>query len=111
MKPMNHKGYSAHIRYSDEDGCLIGRIAGINDVVTFHGESVTEIRTAFVEAVEDYIETCRKLGRPAQKSWSGKVPLRVPPELHAEAAMRAEAEGKSLNQWVAEQMRRGVAGQ
>ncbi len=108
MKPMKHKGYAAHIQYSDEDGCLIGHIAGINDVVSFHGESVPEIRAAFVEAVEDYIETCRKLGRPAQKSWSGKVPLRVPPELHAQAAMRAEAEGKSLNQWVAEQIRRGL---
>jgi predicted HicB family RNase H-like nuclease len=108
MKPMKYKSYTAVIAYSDEDSCLVGRIAGINDVVSFHGESVPEIRAAFTEAVEDYIEACRRLGRPAQKSWSGKVPLRVPPELHAQAAMRAEAEGKCLNQWVAEQMKRAL---
>jgi len=43
-----------------------------------------------------------KLGRPAQKPYSGKLMLRVPPEVHARAAMMAEASGKSLNTWAAE---------
>jgi predicted HicB family RNase H-like nuclease len=102
MKTMTYQGYAAHIEYSDEDACFVGRIAGIRDIVGFHGESVAELRAAFEEAVEDYLETCQKVGRPPQKPYSGKLMLRVAPEIHAHAAMMAEAKGKSLNQWAAE---------
>jgi predicted HicB family RNase H-like nuclease len=70
--------------------------------VGFHGESVEELRIAFDEAVDDYLETCERAGISPQRPYSGKVMLRIPPELHAEIAMRAEASGKSLNQWAAE---------
>jgi predicted HicB family RNase H-like nuclease len=102
MKTMTYQGYAAHIEYSDEDACFVGRIAGIRDIVGFHGESVAELRAAFEEAVDDYLETCQKVGRPPQKPYSGKLMLRVAPEIHAHAAMMAEAKGKSLNQWAAE---------
>ncbi len=99
---MSYKGYAARIEYSDEDACFIGHVAGINDVVGFHAESVKELRAAFEEAVDDYLKTCEKLGRPPQKPYSGKLMLRVPPEIHARAAMMAEAHGLSLNQWASE---------
>ena len=67
MDTMTYKGYAARIEDSDEDGCFIGHIAGINDVVGFHGESVAQLREAFEEAVEDYLETCEKLNRAPQK--------------------------------------------
>ena len=102
MKTMTYQGYAARIEYSDEDACFVGHIAGIRDIVGFHGESVAELRAAFEEAVEDYLETCQKVGRPPQKPYSGKLMLRVAPEVHAHAAMMAEARGKSLNQWAAE---------
>ena len=63
MSTMTHKGFAARVEYSDEDGCFIGHIAGIQDVIGFHGESVAELKAAFEEAVEDYLETCRKVGR------------------------------------------------
>lgn len=109
MNMMTHQGYTARIEYSDEDGCFVGHIAGIRDVVGFHGESVTELRNAFVEAVDDYLETCERLGRTPQKPYSGKVMLRIDPALHARAAALAEAEGKSLNAWTQEQIRKAVS--
>lgn len=99
MNTMTHRGYAARIDYSDEDACFIGHIAGINDVVGFHGESVAELRAAFVEAVDDYLETCEKLNRSPQKPYSGNLMLRVPPEVHAKIALAAEVSGKSINQW------------
>ncbi|MDR8017844.1 type II toxin-antitoxin system HicB family antitoxin [Ectopseudomonas guguanensis] len=102
MNAMNYKGYAARIEYSDEDGLLIGHIAGIRDVVGFHGESVKELRMAFEEAVDDYLETCAKLGRPPQKPYSGKLSLRLEPALHASVAVKAELANKSINQWVAD---------
>jgi predicted HicB family RNase H-like nuclease len=67
---MNYKGYAARIEYSEEDGLFVGHIAGIRDIVGFHGESVQELRDAFEEAVTDYLETCAKLGRTPQKPQS-----------------------------------------
>jgi predicted HicB family RNase H-like nuclease len=102
MSTMNYKGYAARIEYSDEDGCFIGHIAGIQDVIGFHAESVNELRRAFEEAVNDYLVTCEKAGRAPHKPYSGKLMLRVPPEVHARAVMMAEAHGMSLNQWAAD---------
>jgi len=102
MKTMTYKGYAARIEYSDEDGCFIGHIAGIKDIIGFHAECVKELRLAFEEAVDDYLATCEKADRNPQKPYSGKLMLRVPPEVHARAAMLAEAHGMSINQWVAD---------
>lgn len=102
MSTMTYNNYAARIEYSDEDNCLIGHIAGINDIVGFHGESVTELHTAFKEAVDDYVATCKKIGKTPQKPYSGHIMLRVPPEVHAKVAITAEAHGKSLNAWATE---------
>lgn len=106
--PMTYRGYAARIEYSDEDGLLVGHIAGIQDIVGFHGESVEDIRNAFHSAVDHYLEVSERTGRRAQRPYSGKIMLRVPPELHAQAAMRAEALGKSLNQWAAAVIEREI---
>ena len=75
-------------------------LSGINDIVGFHANSVSELHAAFEESVDDYLQTCKRVGKAAQKPYSGKIMLRVPPEIHARAAMMAEAHGKSLNSWV-----------
>ncbi|MDR0476925.1 MAG: type II toxin-antitoxin system HicB family antitoxin [Desulfobulbaceae bacterium] len=102
MNTMMHKGYAARVEYSEEDQCFVGHIAGIRDIVGFHGDSVIELRAAFEEAVDDYLETCEKLGQPPNRPYSGQFRLRLSPELHARAAMAAETQGKSLNTWASE---------
>ena len=99
---MTYKGYSARIEYDDEDGIFTGRIAGIRDGVGFHADTVADLREAFYDAVEDYLETCAAIGKPPQKAYSGQVMFRLSPEIHRRAAMAAELSGKSLNQWAEE---------
>lgn len=108
MNTMEHKGFAARVEYSEEDGCFIGHIAGIRDVIGFHGESVAELRAAFKEAVDDYLATCKKLGKEPNKPYSGQFRLRLAPELHARAAMLAETRGKSLNTWVSEVIEKSI---
>lgn len=71
MNPMTYKGYAARIEYSDEDGLFIGHIAGIRDVVGFHGESVAALRQAFREAVDEYLDACARIDKSPQKPYSG----------------------------------------
>lgn len=105
---MSYKGYSARVEYDDEDGIFTGRIAGIRDGVGFHADSVAELREAFHDAVEDYIETCARIGKEPQKAFSGQMMFRVNPELHRRAAVAAELAGKSLNQWAEEVLSRAA---
>lgn len=70
---MKYKEYADRIEYSDEDECFVGHIAGIRDVVGFHGESVSELKSAFEETVDDYLATCEKLDRFLQCFTSDRV--------------------------------------
>jgi predicted HicB family RNase H-like nuclease len=99
---MEYKGYSAHIEQREEDGCLVGHIAGITDIVGFHADTAPELQAVFEEAVEDYLATCKRLNKPPQKPYSGKLRLRIPPDIHIAIAKAAEASGKDLNQWAAD---------
>lgn len=108
MNTMTYKGYTARIEFDERDNILVGRLLGICDVVGFHAETVAELRTAFEESVEDYLETCTSIGKTPEKPASGKLMLRVPPEIHAAALVAAQAAGKSLNQWAIEVLDRAV---
>lgn len=96
---MNYKGYYAQIEYDADDEIFFGRLAGIRDGVSFHGYTVTELKTAFQESVDEYIKTCAKIGKNPQKPFSGKVMFRINPETHRKASLAAELNGISLNQW------------
>jgi len=101
MKSMNYNGYFANVEFDAEDHIFVGRIIGIRDIIGFHGETVTELETAFHEAVDNYLAACKELGQKPNKPYSGNLMLRVPAEIHAAVASAAEASGKSINQWAA----------
>ena len=106
---ITYKGYTAIVGFSADDECLVGHIAGINDVIGFHADSAEEIRKVFHETVDDYLATCAKLGREPNKPYSGKITLRLPPELHAQLAVQAEANGSSLNNWLVSKLSQSAA--
>jgi predicted HicB family RNase H-like nuclease len=74
---MSYKGYTARIEYSAEDQCLKGHMAGIRDIIGFHGESVNELRQSFEEAVNDYLYTCEKVGKAPQQPYSCNLILQI----------------------------------
>lgn len=96
---LTYRNYSAAVEFDAEDGLFFGRIAGIRDGVSFHADSVPALVAAFNEAVDDYLETCAKLGKSPERPYSGKLMLRIDPALHARSARAAELAGISLNQW------------
>ncbi|OYU16191.1 MAG: toxin-antitoxin system HicB family antitoxin [Alphaproteobacteria bacterium PA4] len=96
---LEYKGYAGTIE--PDDGLFIGRVIGLRDVVTFEGSSFAEVEQAFRDSVDDYLAFCAARGEAPDRPYSGKIPLRIDPELHRHAAVRAAAEGLSLNQWIA----------
>ncbi|AUB82095.1 type II toxin-antitoxin system HicB family antitoxin [Candidatus Thiodictyon syntrophicum] len=102
MNIMTYKGYTARIEFDERDNLFVGRVLGVKAIIGFHGETVAELRTDFEAAIDFMIEDCRIRGETPARPYSGKLMLRLPPDVHAHAAMMAEVHGKSLNQWAAE---------
>ena len=99
---LNYKDFIATVHYSSDDEVFFGKIEGINDLVTFEGKSVVELKEAFVESVEDYISLCKKTGKLPHKSYKGSFNIRIAPSLHRKAAEIAILKGIPLNQLVQE---------
>lgn len=102
MSCMRYKGYAARIEYDERDDIFVGRVLGMRDIISFHASSVAELHEAFRGALEDYLADCAEQGITPEKPASGKVMLRIRPEVHAAASVAARAAGKSLNQWADE---------
>jgi predicted HicB family RNase H-like nuclease len=96
---LSYKGFRAKIEFSADDNLFFGHLLSIEDVVSFHGETIKELHAAFEEAVDFHIEVCEKTGRSPKKNYSGKLLFRLPNRLHAEIAEAAGREGKSINEW------------
>ncbi len=99
---LKYKEFIATVHYSSSDEIFFGKIEGINDLVTFEGETVKKLKNAFEEAVEDYIELCKEMKKEVYKSFKGSFNVRLNPELHSKLFENATLEGKTLNQFVKE---------
>jgi predicted HicB family RNase H-like nuclease len=103
MNSMIYKGYTARVEFDARDNILWGKVLGLPDSVniTFEGETVAELTQDFHTAIDFYITDCQAAGREPTKPASGKLMLRIPPEVHGAALVAAQAAGTSLNQWAA----------
>lgn len=99
INSMSYKGYTASMVFDAEDKIIVGRVLDVDDIVSFHGSSVSEFESNFHAAIEDYLAASKELGSPAEKPASGKVMLRIAPEVHAAALKAAARNGTSLNKW------------
>lgn len=108
MNTMTYKGYTARVEYDERDDIFVGRILGIRSIISFHGETVAQLRSEFEAAIKDYLADCKREGVHPEKPASGKLLLRVPAEVHGRALVAAQAAGKSLNQWATEVLQHAV---
>ena len=106
---MSYKGYIGSVAFSEEDDILFGKIEGIGSVVTYEGKSVLELKTAFHEAVDDYLAFCEEKGIEPQKSYSGSLNVRLTPNIHSQVATLAKKAGISINAFIREAVESKVA--
>lgn len=97
---LTYKDFTGSVHFSATDNVFHGKIEGITDLIMFEGQSVTELTTAFHEAVEDYLELCKEVGKEPERSYKGSFNVRVPFDLHRKAIEKAKRLGISLNQLV-----------
>jgi len=103
------KEFNGTVQYSTKDSYFYGRIEGINDLVTFEGETVSDLKASFEEALEDYIALCPEIDKEPLKSFKGSFNVRITPKLHSKAFKFAALNGTSLNQLVSEAIQEKIA--
>ncbi len=103
-----YKGYIGHVEFDDEADIFHGEVINTRDVITFQGKTVAEIRKAFRESVDDYLEFCEKRNEEPDKPFSGKFNLRIDPELHRQVYITAKQHKMSLNQWITDAIRHHI---
>ena len=99
---LSYKGYFGSVEFSGEDDVFYGRIIGINDRITYEGDSVQSLRQDFNAAVDEYLNVCAELGKEPEKSYKGTFNVRIEPTLHQQLVVYSSSHGKSLNAVVAE---------
>jgi predicted HicB family RNase H-like nuclease len=99
---LSYKGYFGSVEFSDENDVFYGRIIGINDHITYEGDSVKSLRQDFCLAVDEYLETCTELGKIPEKAYKGSFNVRIEPALHRQLVIYSSSHGKTLNTAVEE---------
>ena len=102
---MIYKGYQARVELDEEAGVFHGEVINTRDVITFEGASVKELKRAFQDSVDDYLDFCASRGEDPEKPFSGKFLVRVPPEVHRQIMTEARRQGRSLNSYVLEKLK------
>ena len=105
---LEYKGYMGRVEFDDEAGIFSGEVINTRDVITFQGASVDELRQAFEDSVDDYLDFCAERGEKPDKPFSGQFVLRTDADLHRAMFLAAKKSGKSLNAWANEQLERAV---
>ena len=105
---IEYKGYRAVITFDYDDRVFHGEVVDTRDVIFFEGTSVAQLEDEFRFSIDDYLAVCAERGREPDKPFSGRIPLRIRPEIHRAATAAARSEGKSLNAWIAEAVERAA---
>jgi len=103
MKAMDilmYKGFIGSVHFSAEDNVFFGKVDGINDLITFEGGSVAELKNAFHHVIDEHIKDCENENIDIEQSYKGSFNIRLTPELHRKAALAARAHGSTLNAFV-----------
>ncbi len=94
---LEYKGYHTKVEFNTEDMVIRGKIEGINDLVNFECDYANEVEKEFYEAVDDYLEFCREVGKEPDREYKGTFNVRIKPELHKLLYNKAMQNGESLN--------------
>ena len=108
---IKYKGYTAKVEFDDSVGRLRGRVvnSGAYPIATFEATDVEGIRREFRHSIDEYLKACKEDGIEPKKPFSGKLNLRLGPDLHQRVARSAAESGLSLNSWITQALEKSVS--
>ena len=86
---IQYKGYIGIADFDPEIDLFHGTVINTQDVITFYGASVTELRAEMQKSLEIYFEVCKEHGKIPDKPFSGTLTIQTSPELYGRIALNA----------------------
>ncbi len=107
---MEYKGYIAAVEFDESVDRLHGRVvnSGSYPIATFEATDVEGIRREFQRSIDEYLESCKEDGIEPRKPFSGKLNVRLGPDLHQRVARSAVESGLSLNRWIMQALEKSL---
>jgi predicted HicB family RNase H-like nuclease len=106
---LKYKGFIGSVHFSTNDSVFFGKVEGVNDLLTFEGQSVDELVNAFHYIIDEHIKDCEKEKIEIEKSYKGSFNVRLSPELHRRIAISAKLRGESINKFISEVLSQSLA--
>lgn len=106
---IEYKGYVGVFEFDPEIDMFQGAVVNTRDVITFYGDSVSQLKEEMKKSVDEYLAFCRERSREPEKPFSGKLSLRTSPELHRQVAVQAAQRRQSMNTFVQDVLKKAVA--
>ena len=98
MDYLKYKGYTGSVEFNASEECLNGKVLGMTkDSITYEGETISELKIDFQNAIDSYIDGCQELGITPRKPYNGVLNIRIPSEIHERAALLAMKQGMTIN--------------
>ena len=106
---IEYRGYTGVFEYDEEYEFFSGHVVDTRDGINFEGKSVAELKDSMRRAVDDYLQYCEETGREPSKPYSGRILVRVEPEVHRRLARIANVRRMSMNAYIATRLREIVS--
>ncbi len=101
---VDHKHYTYRVTWSEDDGeyvALCAEFPSLSFLATKQNEALTGVVELVSEIVQDMLANGEHVPKPlADREYSGKFQVRIPPEQHRSLAIQAAEQGVSINRLV-----------
>jgi predicted HicB family RNase H-like nuclease len=106
---IDYKGYVGVFEFDEELGQFHGYVVNTQDVISFYGSSVEELKAELENSVEAYLAFCAEKGRDPEKPFSGNLSIRTRPDIHRRIAIQAARRRISMNSFVESVLEKAVS--
>ncbi len=105
---IEYEGYVGVFDFDSEIDAFHGTVINTNDVISFYGSSVEELKKEMRQSIDEYLAFCEEQGKKPEKPFSGKIMIRTSPELHRQLAREAARHQISMNNYVQDVLKEAV---
>ncbi len=103
---MQYKDYYGSVDFDAEELIFHGKIEFIRALVSYEATHAKELKKAFEDAVDDYLQLCEEQGMEPDTSFKGSLNVRLGSELHRLIAIAAARHHMTINKFITSTLNR-----
>lgn len=110
QETMNYKGYQGTIEYSLEDNVLHGRVLGIKSILSYEGNTLSELKKDFESLIDEYLEDCKNNNESPEKPYKQNIVINLEPDLQEKLYLYSTLHNENIIDSIGKAIRNLVTG-